>query len=178
MANLLAHALAAMAFCGVLNAVFGLPSVSWGLFAAGFLAMLIELDLDDLSENKRSPIGHSVFFGIVWIFVFSIIVWVIFPKVFALRGTLAIISAYSTHLLINIFTKEGVYLFPKGPKIKRFVTRLSRGDTVSWEYWNVFQNAKLDKLKRGNDDPILNSLISIPSLLVIIVFVALMPVPI
>jgi hypothetical protein len=178
MANLLAHALAAMAFCGLLNVLFGLPAVSWGIFAAGFLTMLIELDLDDLSENKRSPIGHSVFFGIIWIFVFSIIVWVIFPSEIALRGSLAIISAYSTHLAIDIFTKEGIYVIPKGSKIRSWITRLSRGSTVSWEYWHLFQNSRIKKLSRQNDDPILNALISIPSLLVIIVFVALMPVPI
>jgi hypothetical protein len=62
MANLLAHALAGLAFCGVMNIAFGLPPVTWGIFLAGFLAMLIELDLDDLSENHRSPIGHSVLF--------------------------------------------------------------------------------------------------------------------
>ncbi|MEE9150243.1 MAG: metal-dependent hydrolase, partial [Thermoplasmata archaeon] len=138
MANLLAHALAAMAFCGGLNALFGIPAISWGVFLAGFLAMLIELDLDDLSQNHRSPIGHSVFFGVIWIVIFSVVVCVIFPKEIALRGILAIISAYSTHLAIDVFTKEGIYVYPKGSKIKSWVTRLSKGDRVCWEYWIVF----------------------------------------
>lgn len=140
--------------------------------------MLIELDLDDLSENHRSPIGHSIFFGVLWVVIFSIVLWEIFPFDIALGGTLAIISAYSTHLSIDLFTKEGVYLFPKGLKMRKWITRLSRGERTCWEYWTLFQNTKINKIKRGNDDPILNSLISVPSLLAIIVYVALMPPPI
>jgi membrane-bound metal-dependent hydrolase YbcI (DUF457 family) len=177
MANLLAHALAGLAFCAVLNTILGIPSISWTIFLSGFLAMLIELDLDDLSENHRSPIGHSVFFGIVWVSVFSAVIWVLFQSEIALGGTLAIISAYSTHLVIDLFTKEGIYLFPKGSKIRKWICRLSEGDNECWEYWIVVQNTRLNRIKRGNDDPILNALISVPSLLAIIVFVALMPVP-
>jgi hypothetical protein len=177
MANLLAHALAGLAFCGVMNIAFGLPPVTWGIFLAGFLAMLIELDLDDLSENHRSPIGHSVLFGILWIVVFSIIVWIIFPKEIALGGTLAVISAYTTHLVIDLFTKEGIYTFPKGSNVKKWITRLSKGDRICWMHWRVFQNRRIERLKRGNDDPILNALISVPSLLAIIIYVALMPIP-
>lgn len=140
--------------------------------------MMIELDLDDLSENHRSPIGHSVFFGVIWMGIFSILVWIIFPREIAFGGTLAVMSAYSTHLLIDLFTKEGIYIFPKGLKIRKWISRLSQGDNRCWEYWVVFQNTRLNKIKRGNDDPILNALISVPSLLAVIVFVALMPVPI
>jgi hypothetical protein len=177
MANLLAHALAALAFCGILNMAFGLPPVTWGIFAAGLIAMLIELDLDDLSENNRSPVGHSVLFGFVWIGIISAIMWTIFPGEIALGGTLAVISAFTTHLAIDLFTKEGLYTFPKGSDPKKWITRLSKGDKECWENWKVFQNMRIEKLKRGNDDPILNALISVPSLLAIIVYVAMMPVP-
>lgn len=175
MANLLAHALAGMAFCAGLNALFGIPAISWGVFLAGFLAMLIELDLDDLSQNHRSPIGHSVFFGVIWIVIFSVIVWVIFAKEIAFRGILSIMSAYSTHLLIDMFTKEGLYKFPKGFNVKRWVKRLSKGDRVCWEYWYLLENKKFKNWLRKNDDPILNACVSLPSLLIIIAFVAMMP---
>jgi hypothetical protein len=165
-----------MAFCAGLNFIVGIPAISWGVFLAGFCAMLIELDLDDLSENHRSPIGHSVFFGVIWIVIFSMMVWMFFTNEIALRGILSIISAYSTHLLIDVFTKEGIYVRPKGSKIKSWIERLSKGDKKCWEYWIVLQNTHLDKWKRRNDDPILNASISLPSLLTIIFFVALMPI--
>jgi hypothetical protein len=177
MANLLAHALAALAFCGLLNMAFDLPSVTWGIFAAGLVAMLIELDLDDLSENHRSPIGHSLFFGFIWMGILSAIVWIIFSREIALGGTLAIISAFTTHLTIDMFTKEGVYTFPKTLEPKIWLSRLSKGDNKCWQNWGIFQSRRMEKIKRGNDDPILNAIISVPSLLAIIVYVALMPIP-
>ncbi|UCE74588.1 MAG: hypothetical protein JSV56_02500 [Methanomassiliicoccales archaeon] len=180
MANLLAHALAAMAFCALMGTLFGLPAISWGVFLSGFCAMIIELDYDDLSPNHRSPIGHSIFFGVIWTIAFSVLIWAMTPsgiisKRIAGEFSIALISAYTTHLVIDSFTKEGIYSFPSGFKLKKWVKRLSKGEKVCWEYWMVFKNNKFEKLKRHNDDPILNACVSIPSLLGIIVFVALMP---
>jgi hypothetical protein len=180
MAGLLSHSLFAMAVCAVLGYTFGLPGISWGIFLAGFLAMVIELDLDDLSPNTRSPYGHSFFFGIIWVVVFSFLAWGIafagsIPHKTALSLTLAIISAYATHIAIDTFTKEGVYSFPKDSNIKKWLFRLSEGDRICWEHWHIFQNRKFEKYLRANDDPILNAIISIPSLLVIIFFVAILP---
>ncbi len=183
MANLLAHGLAAMATCAILGSIFGLPGITWGIFLAGFLAMLAEMDLDELSPNKRSPFGHSILFGFLWTLGISVIVWGmvsgdILSRVNALKLTLAVISGYISHIGIDSFTKEGIYTFPKGPEFKKWVTRLSHGDRKCWEYWHLFKNAKFEKLLRANDDPILNAFVSIPSLLVIIIFVVIMPMPV
>jgi hypothetical protein len=172
-----------MAASAILGSAMGLSGISWGVFAAGFIAMMIELDLDDLSQNSRSPIGHSVFFTIVWILVLSILFYGLalggtLPMKLSQEMILAIISAFTTHLAIDLFTKEGVYLFPKGSNIKRWITRLSKGDRMCWEYWYLFQNEKIKRWQRANEDPILNALISVPSLLIIIFFVAVMPLPV
>jgi hypothetical protein len=184
MAGLLSHGLAAMAFCAFLASLIGLPAISYGVFAAGFFAMLIELDFDELSPNNRTPITHSIFFGLIWVVIFAIVVWGIsglgiIPSVFATQLTLAIVSAYTTHLLIDSFTKEGIYIMPKGTDLKRWIRGLSRGETETWGYWRQFRIEKISKrnVSRANDDPILNACISLPSLLVIILFVASMPMP-
>ena len=180
MAGLLAHCLAAMAFQAFLGAIFGLPPISYSIFIAGLFAMFIELDLDELSPNKRSPLAHSIFFGIIWIVMISMLTLIItiignLSSGHALQLTLAIISAYTIHLAIDSFTKEGIYTFPKGSNIKRWVKRLTKGDKVCWEYWYLLENKKLKKWLRKNDDPILNACVSLPSLLIIIAFVAMMP---
>jgi membrane-bound metal-dependent hydrolase YbcI (DUF457 family) len=176
MAGLLSHALAAMAFSAFLGTVFGLPSISYGVFLAGFLAMIIELDVDELSKNKRSPIGHSIFFGLIWMISISILVWItIGSSGRAKEMILALISAYTTHLLIDSFTKEGIYTFPRCFEVKRWFMGLSKGDSACWECWHIFENKRFKNRLRGNDDPILNACVSLPSLLVIIVFVAMMP---
>ncbi len=174
-----------MAFCAFFSAMFGLPAISNGVFIAGLFAMVIELDSDELSPNKRSPIAHSILFGLIWIAVISILIWIsafsgLISGRNAIELTLAVISAYTTHLAIDSFTKEGIYTFPKGFKIKKWVKGLSRGDSVTWEYWRLF---RIERIKGRNvcgpnDDPILNTCISVPSLLVIIAFVATMPMPV
>ena len=183
MAGLLSHALLAMAASAILGSAIGIPGISWGVFAAGFIAMMIELDLDDLSQNSRSPIGHSIFFTIAWILGLSALFYGLalggaLSMKFSYEMILAIISAFTTHLAIDMFTKEGIYTFPKGSNVKRWVTRLSKGDRKCWEYWHLFHNEKLKRWQRANEDPILNALVSIPSLLIIIFFVAVMPKPV
>ena len=185
MTGLLSHCLAAMAFSAFLGWVFGLPPISYCVFLAGLLAMIVEMDPDELSPNKRSPIAHSVLFGVIWIAVISISVWGLaatgtLSNENSISLTLAIFSAYTTHLLIDSFTREGIYTFPKGLKIKKWVTRLSKGDRAAWEYWHVFRFEKIRgrRICRPNEDPILNAFVSLPSLLIIIAFVAAMPKPV
>jgi hypothetical protein len=183
MAGLLSHALLAMAVSAILGSAIGLPGISWGVFAAGLIAMMIELDLDDLSQNTRSPIGHSIFFTIIWILALSsLFLGLALGEILSMKPSqemvLAIFSAFATHLTIDLFTKEGVYTFPKGSNIKRWIKRLSKGDRMCWEYWHLFQNEKLKRWQRANEDPILNALVSVPSLLIIIFFVAVMPKPV
>ena len=185
MAGLLSHALAAMAVAAVLSLLFGRPAISFGIFAAGVISMLIEQDYDELSPNKRTPITHSILFGIIWIIILSIILWssasiTIISNNIALELTLAVISAFSTHLVIDAFTKEGIYIIPKGTDMKRWIRGLPLGDTVAWGYWRQFRIEKIRgrNVSRANEDPILNAAISLPSLMIIIIFVAAMPPPV
>ena len=115
----------------------------------------------------------------------SVLVWVTaglfsIPARNAMEITLAITSAYGTHLAIDSFTKEGIYTFPKGFEVRRWIKGLLRGDTMAWEYWRLFRIEEIKgwKIGRNNDDPILNACVSLPSLLIIIFFVALMPKPV
>ena len=185
MAGLLSHALAAMAAAAVMYLLLGLPAISFGIFAAGVISMLIEQDYDELSTNKRTPITHSILFGIIWIIILSIILWssasiTIISNSIALELTLAVISAFSTHLVIDAFTKEGIYIIPKGTNVKKWIRGLPIGDTVAWGYWRQFRidNIRGRNISRANEDPILNSAISLPSLILIIALVAAMPPPV
>jgi hypothetical protein len=180
MANMLSHALAAMAFQGFLMLLFGGPSISTGTFIAGLLAMLIELDYAELSSNHRTPIGHSLAFGIIWVLAG----WVILSGIFivgfissdlSLELTLALISAFATHLMIDSFTREGIYTYPKTTNPKRWLNPLLVGDDVCWKSWGQFPKEERKKKLKISDDPILNIFVSIPSLLLVIVLVAILP---
>jgi len=184
MAGLLSHALGAMAASAILFLLFGLPAISFGIFMAGVISMIMEQDFDELSPTRRTPITHSIFFGIIWIVIFSSIPWIsasvnMISNRIALELTLAIMAAFSTHLAIDAFTKEGIYLFPKGAHVMKWIRGLPKGETETWSYWRRYHIERFmgRHVTRANEDPILNAAISIPSLLTIIVFVAAMPPP-
>jgi hypothetical protein len=185
MSGLLSHALAAMAAAAVMYLVLGLPAISFGIFMAGVISMLLEQDYDELSTNKRTPITHSIFFGIIWVVIISMILWSsasikAISSSIALEFTVAVFSAFSTHLVIDAFTKEGIYIIPKGTQVKKWIRGLSRGDTATWDYWRHYhiENIRGKNVSRANEDPILNTAISLPSLMIIIIFVAAMPPPV
>jgi hypothetical protein len=180
MANMLSHALAAMAFHGFLMLLFGGPTISTGTFIAGLVAMLIELDYAELSPNHRTPIGHSLIFGIIWILVGGIsLVGLssisLISYDLTLELSLALISAFATHLIIDSLTREGIYTYPKSLNPTRWIIPLPEGDDVCWKSWGQFQNAERRRKLKISDDPILNIFVSIPSLLLVIVLVALLP---
>lgn len=185
MSGLLSHALAAMAAAAVMYLLLGLPAISFGIFAAGVISMLMEQDYDELSPNKRTPITHSIFFGIIWVVIIFIILWSsvsikLISYSIALELTVAVISAFSTHLAIDTFTKEGIYIIPKGIHAKKWIKGLPKGGTTTWDYWRQYRidNILGKNVSRANEDPILNAAISLPSLMIIIIFVAAMPPPV
>jgi hypothetical protein len=185
MSGLLSHALGAMAAAAIIYLLLGLPPISFGIFMAGVISMLMEQDYDELSPNKRTPITHSIFFGIIWIIILSCILWStasieIISKGIALEVNIAIIAAFTTHLAIDTFTQEGIYVFPKGTQAKKWIRGLPMGGTETWGYWKQFriEEIKGRKISRANEDPILNAAISLPSLMIIIIFVAAMPPPV
>ena len=80
MSNELTHALAASAMQCTLNLMMGEPVFNVNVFLAAVLAMAINLDrFGGMTDNgnrgsiskmsRRSPIGHSVGSGLIWIYL-------------------------------------------------------------------------------------------------------------
>ena len=77
---------------------------------------------------------------------------------------LALISAYSTHLLIDAST-QGIYTFPRDLKIKDWLHPLPKGCDSAWENWGKFKfKTELSDLS-----------ISAAAITFIIIFIALTP---
>ncbi len=60
MANQLTHALAAAAIMAMVNPLIGLEPISWNIFLAAMVGMLMSLDCSDCRISRGSPIGHSL----------------------------------------------------------------------------------------------------------------------
>jgi hypothetical protein len=183
MSGLLSHALASMAAAAVLNLLLGLPPIAFGIFMAGVISMVMEQDYDELSPNRRTPLTHSLFFGCIWVIILSIIIQIslaVTSRTIAQELTVAVVAAFTTHLAIDAFTREGIYTVPRGFDIKKMIMGLPRGEIEAWGYWSQFRIKKIGgrNISRANEDPILNAAVSLPSLMIIIIFVAAMPPPV
>ena len=166
--NLLTHCLAAAAFQCALGALFHFPFISIGIFLAGLLSIIIDLDVE-LPYSIKTPFAHSVLFAIIWIYVGVIVLSLLnYTSLITfdclIENSLALVSAYSTHLLIDAFT-EGIYTFPRDLRIKDWLHPLPKGSSIAWENWGRFKfRTELSDLS-----------ISAASITFIIIFIALTP---
>lgn len=171
MPSLISHAIAAIVVQSLIGALFGYPFLSQGIFVAGFLAMLIDLDQYGFSPTGTTPVGHSVLFGIVWVAAGSALFWLVLGQG---EYSIALVSAYASHLALDAFTREGIYTVPKGGSPKHWLFPTDRDGA---ETWKRFPGVALRKRLRKADDPILNAVVSIASILIFVLLIALSPVP-
>lgn len=180
MTETLAHTLAAMAFQSLLGALFGLPLISLGVFAAGFIAMLIELDYNPYPEpsGRKSPYAHSLFFAVVWVSLFTLLFLILsrLGKVSldaCLEASLAFVSAFSSHLAIDAVMDDGIYTFPTA-SLKHWFVPLPKGSDKAWKGWKKV-SVKVAGRSWKESDSIPNIVISTISFAIILAAVAMMP---
>jgi hypothetical protein len=111
MPGLLAHCLVAMAFEGCLGRACGWPTLSWGMFAAGIIAVLVDLDDCGLRPN-RTPLGHSLLSAIFAGYIITAATAIASPSG-AAEMALAVSVAFGSHLALDACTKGGIFMFPR-----------------------------------------------------------------
>lgn len=163
------YCLSAAAFQCALGALFHFPFISTGIFLAGLLSILIDLDIG-FPYSVNTPFAHSTFFAIFWVYVGVIVLSLLnFISLITfdclVETILALISAYSTHLLVDASTR-GIYTFPRNLRIKDWLHPLPKGSNAAWENWGKFKfKIELSDLS-----------ISAASITFIIIFIALAPI--
>ncbi len=174
MANLMSHALFAMAIQGIIGAICGYPLISAGVFAAGIFAMMPDLDRGELSPGGNTPMGHSIIFGGVWAVIGGIVLTLLGVPEFGL----AFATGYASHLFLDALTTEGIYLFPtRLGGLKGILTPLPHGADRVWPAWTRLSiPATLVRFK-SDGDPIANLVTSLVSLVMLICYIAASPMP-
>lgn len=170
MSNNLTHALAAAAMQCAFNVILDQPIIGLNIFVAGILAMLINLDRIDGMSGKHSPLGHSIGFGLIWIYVAVCVTYLAYAfDLLAGHAVLglftAVVSAYVTHLLLDAFTEEGIFSFPNLGKFGQLFKASDSNYIREWEAWG---RLSLASPKRRLTDGRIN----IAMLLILLVFVA------
>lgn len=167
MANQLTHGLMAGAVMALINTLFGMEPVSWNIFLAGIVGMIMNVDSGDCKIFKGSPIGHSLGFGIVATYLAGIVAY--FGYAFAgldlftgMMIALAIGIGIFIHLTAELFTGQQIFTLPNNMKIGSWLRKF---DNKSDKFWNSWNRAGLNG--SGFRDSQLNA-ISLAGLLIVI----------
>lgn len=130
MSNELTHGLAAAVAASTISLLAGKPAISAPVFLAGFAGMLINLDRGGAMNGSRTPYGHSLVFGIFWLYASAICVYFVHISGMlsvdsALWYLVAFAAAYFSHLALDAFSGEGIFIVP-----------LARGNKArDWNNW-------------------------------------------
>ncbi len=163
-----------MALQSAVNPLLGAEFISEPSFFAGIVGMVIHLDYDGFNGG-RTPYLHSVLAGLLFSLAsFAFILLTGETGLLDIRTTLpfstVIPAGFLSHLLVDAFTNEGVYLAPDTTCVRKWFQREPNPDD-SWVHWSKFSLSS----NRKNDDPILNLIVSSASLGVLIALLALTP---
>ena len=160
MSNELTHALAASAMQCTLNLMMGEPVFNVNVFLAAVLAMVINLDrFGGMASNgssksqmsKRSPIGHSIGFGMIWIYLSYLIIRSLDAYTnIRLDPALVIvvISAVSTHLFLD-HLDGGIYGIPMNTDPSTWFRKHIPGEKKVWPAWSGSNATKPEINRKG-----------------------------
>ncbi|MCK5038375.1 MAG: hypothetical protein KAS16_04695 [Thermoplasmata archaeon] len=142
MSNELTHALAASAMQCTLNLMMGGSVFNVNVFLAAVLAMAINLDRFGPGENRRSPIGHSMGSGFIWIYLSYLLIQFLdaYMNIRLDHGiVIAVISAFATHLFLD-HLDGGIYLMPVNTAPSTWLRKHMPGEKKAWPAWSVSNN--------------------------------------
>ena len=131
----------AAAFMALINPLFGMEPVSWNIFLAGIVGMLMGVDSSNCKIFKGSPIGHSLGFGIFATYLAGIVAY--FGYAFAgldLLTGMMIVLAMGTgifiHLAAEYFTGQQIFTLPNNMKVGSWLRKFDNESDKFWDSWN------------------------------------------
>ena len=140
MANQLTHGLFAGAVMALLNPLFGMETVSWNIFLAGIIGMLMNVDYSGCRSFKGSPVGHSLGSSILITYLAGIVAYLghAFAGWDLLTGmmvTLAIGTGIFIHLAAEYFTGQQIFTIPNNLKAGRWFKKMDASSDKFWASW-------------------------------------------
>ncbi|MCK5310276.1 MAG: hypothetical protein KAJ64_06475 [Thermoplasmata archaeon] len=141
MANQLTHGLFAGAVMALLNPLFGMETVSWNIFLAGIIGMLMNVDYSGCRSFKGSPVGHSLGSSILITYLAGIVTylghafagWDLFTCIMV---TVAIGIGIFIHLATEYFTGQQIFTIPNNMGVGSWLRKIDASSSRLWSSWN------------------------------------------
>ena len=143
MGNMLSHGLLAGALMALTNLLLGLEPMSWNVFLAGIVAILLNLDSGASRIAPGSPFCHSLGFGFFMLYLAGVGAY--FASVFFGIGfvatfpwVLAIGIGIFAHLIAEAATGEPIFTVPKNLRPISWLVDCGSESTGFWCAWGRF----------------------------------------
>jgi hypothetical protein len=145
--------------CGGVNLVFGLPPISSSIFFAGFITMLVNLDYSAKTGKNRTHRIHSVVSCIILPIAFALFMYLmhtlgILSWTISLELSIGFSVGYATHIALDFFTCEGIFIFHDGE-------------------WRITNSKRIGWTPQEDGSTLLNIYLSIPSAVGVMVLVGI-----
>ena len=140
MANQLTHALSAAAAMALINPFIGIEPVSWNIFLAAMIGMLMNLDCGDCRSFQGSPICHSLGCGIFlaylgFIAAFLAYAFVGWSLIVCMTFALAVAVGIIMHLAAEFFTGQQILTIPRDLNILGWLNKYHGKSERFWSSW-------------------------------------------
>ncbi len=154
MAEKVTYGITAMAIYSALF-IMHIPITTY-TFLAGILSAIIDIEHWEYPSSAKSPYTHSLLFSLFW----CVLVFVLSQGNVYLTG--AILSAFLSHIILDVHTKSGIFLYPSKFNLQTIFFPLPHGERRAWSGWK--------KIKGGlhGNEMCLNALPILISLMVLI----------
>ena len=130
----------AAAVMALINPLIGFEPVSWNVFLAGIIGMLMNLDAGDARISKGSPIGHSLGFGIIMVYLAGMIAYFGYAfGGFDFTGMVIVLAlgvGIFTHLATEYITGEQIFTIPNNMRPERWLRKMDASSDRFWSSWN------------------------------------------
>ena len=142
MTNQLTHALLAGALIALINPLLGIQVISWNVFLAGIVAMLLDMDMSE----KTGPICHSLGFATAAVYVTGMVSFAFCaltgtPLFYAGLMVLTVAVGLFSHLCLDVLTGEQVYTFPRNLEPSSWFSKVDVKFDRFWGAWGRFSMA-------------------------------------
>jgi hypothetical protein len=170
MCGIMTHLFVSMALHGLISITVGwkIPSVS--MMVAGLVAILVDLDRLAIPPG-RTPITHSAILVPFWPAMALCIAHSCgLPITCSFEFSTAIAIAFTSHVILDIMDRNGIFLFPNTMRLRKVMSPLPRGaryrhtgkfnyvmevdlvllnrfhsGELSWPYWRRYRGRPLPR---------------------------------
>jgi hypothetical protein len=145
MGNLLTHGLLAGAIMALVNVIIGIEPISWNVFLAAMISIILNLDHGGTRVAPGSPLCHSLGGGIFILYLAGALAFMAHAFLgletsIAISLVMAIGAGILAHVLAEAANGEQVFTFPRNLRPETWLVKCDCDSQCFWPAWGRFSS--------------------------------------